>query len=164
MFTAVTAVEAGRRSDRHTCKLVNQRYLRLQYQYVIKIHFLYGEPCLISEIDFITSIFAFCSPLLQRHILFKIHVSLNTGSIICYLDVSDILQTPSANLPCECSGVLLLCHFLLFRPSTEHHCPSRPFIQGLLITAQELSSYLHSVDASLFTTFDVHKNTLKLFP
>lgn len=78
--------------------------------------------------------------------------------------MSDTLQIPSADLPCEYSGVLLPSHFLLLRPSTEHYCPSRPFIQGLLITAQELSSYLHSVDASLFTTFDVHKNTLKLFP
>lgn len=51
----------------------------------------------------------------------------------------------------------LVSHFLLFRPSTEYYCRCRPFIQGLLITAQELSSYLHSVDASLFTTFDVHK-------
>lgn len=51
----------------------------------------------------------------------------------------------------------LVSHFLLFRPSIEYYCRCRPFIQGLLITAQELSSYLHSVDASLFTTFDVHK-------
>lgn len=35
-------------------------------------------------------------------------------------------------------------------------------MQALLIVAYQVSSDLHSVDASLFTTFDVHKNTLDL--
>lgn len=35
-------------------------------------------------------------------------------------------------------------------------------VQALLIMAYQVSSDLHSVDASLFTTFDVHENTLDL--
>lgn len=35
-------------------------------------------------------------------------------------------------------------------------------MQALLIMAYQVSSDLHSVDASLFTTFDVHENTLDL--
>lgn len=36
-------------------------------------------------------------------------------------------------------------------------------MQALLIMVFQVSSDLHSVDASLFTTFDVHKNTLDLY-